>query len=305
MVGTGSSNGGLINRDDGTVGVGNKVGVQVEGTTIAVSNWGSVGIDSTNSDGSSNNGSSSDGSGGNNGSSSSVGGSLGSKVVSTGGGNGRFVSRDNGSVGVGDQVGVQVEGTGVAVARGVGTSVANSGNGSSSNDRGGSNNGSSSGKSSSLGGEVVGTGSSNGRLVSGDHSSVGVSDQVGVEVEGTGVTISRSVGRDGNGSSSVANLGDRGGGGNNGTGSELGGQMVGLQSSHTGLVNGGERSVGVSLQAKETLGGGKGETGGENLKGNFNSLFTPFTLSTHQKLHGVFGCVLELKLRRLSWSDLL
>merc|ERR550517_149175 len=123
---------------------------------------------------------------------------------------------------MGDQVGVQVEGTGVAIARSVGTSVANSGNGSSSH------NGSSSGKSSSLGGKVVGTGSSNGGLVSGDHSSVGMGDQVGVQVEGTSVTISRGVGRDGNGSSSVANVGDRGGGVtngtscNNGTSSELG-----------------------------------------------------------------------------------
>merc|ERR1719228_3278825 len=98
-------------------------------------------------------------------------------------------------------------------------------------------------------------------------------NQVSVQVEGTGVTISRGVGRDGNGSSSVANVTSC----NNGTSSELGGQMVSLQGSHTGLVNGGEGSVGVSLQTKETLGGGKGETGGEN-----------------QKLHGVFGCVLEL-----------
>jgi len=241
VVGTGSSNGGLINRDDGTVGVGNQVGVQVEGATIAVGNWGAgMGIDSTDSDGSSNNGSSS-----------SVSNSLGSEVVSTGSSDGGFVRGDDGSVGVGHQVGVQVEGTSVAVARSVSASVANSGNGSSSNERGGSDNGSSSGKSSSLGGEVVSTGSSNSRLVNRDNGTVGVGNQVGVQVEGTGEAISRSVGRGG----SVANVGDRGGSVTNGTSSELGGEVVGLQGGHTGLVNGGEGSVGVSLQAKETLGG--------------------------------------------------
>ena len=291
MVSTGSSNGGLVNRDDGTVGVGHQVGVQVEGATIAVGNWGAgMGIDSTDSDGSSNNGSSS-----------SVSNSLGSKVVSTGSSDGGFVRGDDGSVGVGHQVGVQVEGTSVAVARSVSASVANSGNGSSSNERGGSDNGSSSGKSSSLGGEVVSTGSSNSRLVNRDNGTVGVGNQVGVQVEGAGEAISRGVGRGG----SVANVGDRGGSvtngtsSNNGTSSELGGEVVGLQGGHTGLVNGGDGSVGVPLQAKETLGGGKGESGGENLKENVNSLFTLFHLATHQKLHGVFACVLELKLRKV------
>jgi len=274
VVSTGSSNGGLVNRDDSTVGVGNQVGVQVEGATIAVGNWGAgMGIDSTDSDGSSNNGSSS-----------SVSNSLGSEVVSTGSSDGGFVRGDDGSVGVGHQVGVQVEGTSVAVARSVGASVANSGNGSSSNERGGSDNGSSSGKSSSLGGEVVSTGSSNSRLVNRDDGTVGMGNQVGVQVEGASKAISRGVGR----SSSVANVGDRGGSvtngtsSNNGTSSELGGEVVGLQGGHTGLVNGGDGSVGVPLQSKETLGGGKGESGGEN-----------------QKLHGVFACVLELKLRKV------
>jgi len=279
VVGTGSSNGGLINRDDGSVGVGNKVGVEVQGATIAVGNWGSVGVDSTNSDGSGNDGSSS-----NNGSSSSVGSSLGGKVVGTSSSNSGLVSRDNGTVGVGNKVGVQVEGASIAVARSVGTGVANSGNGSGSNDRGSSNNGSSSGESSSLGGEVISTGSGNCGLVNRDNGTVGVGDKVGVQVKGAGVAVSRSVGRggsianSGNGGSSVAN----GTSSNNGTSSELGGKVVGLQGSHTGLVNGGDGSVGVTLQAKETLGGRKGETRGEN-----------------QKLHDVFGCVLELKLRRV------
>ena len=156
-------------------------------------------------------------------------------------------------------------------------------------------------------GKMLGTCSGHSGLVGGDNGTVGMAHQVDVQVEGASVAVSRGVGRGGsnNRSSSVANVGDRGGSvtngtsSNNGTSSELGGEVVGLQGGHTGLVNGGDGSVGVPLQAKETLGGGKGESGGENLKENVNSLFTLFHLSTHQKLHGVFACVLELKLRKV------
>ena len=153
--------------------------------------------------------------------------------------------------------------------------------------------------------QVISTGSSHSRLVNGDDSSVGVGDKVGVQVEGTSVAVSRGVG----GGSSVANGSNRGGMGdrdssNRGSShkrssSELGGEMVSLQGGHTGLVDGGDGTVGVALQTEEALGGGEGETGGENLKGNFDSLFTLSVTLTHQKLHGVFGCVLELKLRRV------
>ena len=312
MVGTGSSNSGLINGDDSTVGVGHKVGVQVEGTTVAVGNRGSMGVNSTNSDGTSNDRSSSNGGSSHNGSSGSEGSSLGGEVVGTGSSHSRFVNGDDGAVGVGDKVGVQVERAGVAVARSVGTSVADSGNrsngsngSSSGNDRGSSDDGSSSSESSSLGGEVVSTGSGDGRLINRDNSTVGVGDKVGVQVEGTSVAVSRGVG----GGSSVANGSNRGGMGDrdssNGgsshkrSSSELGGEMVSLQGGHTGLVDGGDGTVGVALQTEEALGGGEGETGGENLKENFDSLFTLSVTLTHQKLHGVFGCVLELKLRRV------
>ena len=229
MVGTGGSDSGLINGDDGTIGVGHEVGVQVEGTTVAVGNRGSMGVNSTNSDGTSNDRSSSNG--GHNGSSGSEGSSLGSEVVGTGSSHSRFVNGDDGAVGVGDKVGVQVEGTSVAVSRGVG------------------------------GGSSVANGSNRGGVGNRDSSNGGSSHK-------------RSS-------------------------SELGGEMVGLQGGHTGLVDGGDGTVGVALQTEEALGGGEGETGGENLKGNFDSLFTLLVTLTHQKLHGVFGCVLELKLRRV------
>ena len=230
-------------------------------------------------------------------------------MVGTGGSHSRLINGDDGAVGVGDQVGVQVERAGVAVARSVGTSVADSGNGSngssSGNDRGSSDDGSSSSEGSSLGGEVVSTGSGDGRLINRDDSTVGVGDKVGVQVEGTSVAVSRGVG----GGSSVANGSNRGGVGNRDSSnggsshkrpsSELGGEMVGLQGGHTGLVDGGDGTVGVALQTEEALGGGEGETGGENLKENFDSLFTLSVTLTHQKLHGVFGCVLELKLGRV------
>ena len=127
---------------------------------------------------------------------------------------------------------------------------------------------------------MVSTGSGDGRLINGDDSSVGVGDKVGVQVEGTSVAVSRGVGR----GSCVANVSNGGGSVsngtscNNGSSSELGRKMVGLQSGHTGLVDGSDGSVGVTLQAKEALGGGERETGSENLKENFDSLFTQDSL---------------------------
>jgi len=106
VVSTGSSHSRLINRDDGTVGVGDKVGVQVERTTVAVGNRGGMGINSTNSDRTSNNRSSSYGGSSHNGSSGSEGSSLGSEVVGTGSSHSGFVNGDDGTVGVGDKVGV-------------------------------------------------------------------------------------------------------------------------------------------------------------------------------------------------------
>ena len=63
-------------------------------------------------------------------------------MVSTGSSNSRLVNWDHGTVGVGDKMGVEVEGADVAIAKSIGTSVANSGNRSGSNERG--NNGKSS-----------------------------------------------------------------------------------------------------------------------------------------------------------------
>merc|ERR1712105_367772 len=252
VVGTGSGNGGLINRDDGTVGVGNQVGVQVEGATIAVGNWGSVGIDSTNSDGSSN------------GSSSSVGSSLGSEVVGTSSGHGGFISGDDGTVGVGDQVGVQVQGAGVAIADSRDSSDGG-GNGGSSDGGSSNGNGSDGGVLDSPGGKVVSTGGSNSGLINGDNSSVGVTNQVSVQVEGARVAVASSV--DGSSSNSRDSCNSRGSCITNTSISKsstatTGSKVVGTSSSNCWLVHRDNGTVGVTNQT--VLRGREGDTGGEN-----------------------------------------
>merc|ERR1719244_811810 len=105
VVSTGSSNSGLISGNNGSVGVANQVGVQVEGSSVSMGNHGA--------------GSNNGGSGGNNRGSHDRGSvdtaTSGSEVISTGSSNSGLISGDNGSVGVADQVGVQVEGSSVSV----------------------------------------------------------------------------------------------------------------------------------------------------------------------------------------------
>merc|ERR1719186_2023445 len=160
VVSTGSLNSWLIDGDNGTVGVSHQA-VAVSGT-VAVRSNSSSGIESASK------------------------ATSGSEVVSTGSSDSRLVSRDDSSVGVGHQVGVQVQRAGVAVA----------------DSRNSSNRGSNSGVLGSSGGKVVGTGSSNGRLINRDNGSVGVTNQVGVQVEGARVTVSSSVPSTVDGSSS-------------------------------------------------------------------------------------------------------
>ena len=189
VVSTGSSHGRLINRDHRTVGVGDQVGVQVEGSGVSMEHRGGhSGVGGGNrgvhrgSDGDRGSG---------------VGavvlsgdGFLGGEVVSTGSSHGGLIHGDNGPVRVTDQVGVQVEGAGVAVA----SSIAKTSGGiGGATDAGVSNSmgdGSSSGVTytsvpctsvqtsmATAGSEVVSTGSSHSGLVHRDNSTVGVGDQ--------------------------------------------------------------------------------------------------------------------------------
>ena len=184
--------------------------------------------------------------------------SLGSKVLGPGGLDCRLVHGDDGAVGVGHQavaVGTVAVGT-VAVGTCVHATEATAGS------------------------EVVSTGSGHSRLVHRDHSAVRVGHQVGVQVEGSVVTVASSVtgtvdgssdsdrgGSIGEASGSVGRTSNsHGTSSQEGAGTKLGGQVVGLQGSHTGLVDGGDGPVGVRLQAEEALGGGEGEGGGENLQ---------------------------------------
>ena len=172
VVGTGSSNSGLVSGDDGSVGVGDQVGVKVEGAGVAVAD------SRDSSDGGGNGRSSDGGSSDGNGSNGGVLGTPGSKVVGTGSGNGGLINGDNGTVGVANQVGVQVEGARVAVASGVDGSGSDS-NGSSSDGRGSSvaNTGVSKSSTATTGSKVVGTGSGDCWLVHGDDGTVGVANQ--------------------------------------------------------------------------------------------------------------------------------
>merc|ERR1719186_1804463 len=146
VVSTGSLNSWLIDGDNGTVGVSHQA-VAVSGTVAVRSNR-SSGIESASK------------------------ATSGSEVVSTGSSDSRLVSRDDSSVGVGNQVGVQVEGARVA------SSVA-SVDGSSSDGRGSCVAKTSISKSSTAttGSKVVGTGSSNCWLVHRDNGTVGVTNQ--------------------------------------------------------------------------------------------------------------------------------
>ena len=84
VISTSSLDSGLVNGDNGTVGVGNKA-VAVA-SAVAVRSHSSSSVESASKAASS------------------------SEVVSTGSSHGRLVGRDDGTVGVGDQVGVQVQG---------------------------------------------------------------------------------------------------------------------------------------------------------------------------------------------------
>merc|ERR1711874_214894 len=107
MVSTGSSNSWFINRNNSSVRMSNKVGVQVERSSIAVAK---------SSNGSSRNRRGSyEGSSSNNGSRSSIFSSLGLKVSSTSSSNSWLIKRNNSSVRMSNELSVQVKRTSIAI----------------------------------------------------------------------------------------------------------------------------------------------------------------------------------------------
>jgi len=276
MISTGGGNSGLVNGDNSAIGVSDQA-VESRGVSSSIDGGGSSSsVDTSNN-------------------------SLGGQMIGTGGSNSRLINRDNSAVGVSNQLGVEVEGAGIAVVDG------GNGNGRSSGvgdrgDGGGSGvaEGRGVGVGLSLDSKMIGTGGGNSRLINGDNSTVGVSDQLCVEVEGAGIAVGGSVAR-------VASIGNRGGivagvcnsrGSSNwGSGiasisnsrgssiasiansggssiasianwgnSSLERQMVSTGSSHGGLINGDNSAIGEGLESIEALGGGGGNTSGENQK---------------------------------------
>merc|ERR1719308_737530 len=126
MVGTGSSNSWFINRNNSSIGIIKKLSVEVKRSVIAVANisnrsssndWGSsissfLGSKMVSTCSSSRNSS-------NNWGSSSISNSLGSKMISTGSSNSWFIKRNNSSIGMSNELSVQVKRTSIAI----GTSI--------------------------------------------------------------------------------------------------------------------------------------------------------------------------------------
>jgi len=109
--------------------------------------------------------------------------SLGTKVFSTGSGNGWFINWNNSSVGVTNELGVQVEGTSIAMGNSWDSSISSWSNwgssiGSMSNWGGGNSWGSiCSMSNNSLSTEMLRSSSSNSWLISWDNSSVGMGNE--------------------------------------------------------------------------------------------------------------------------------
>jgi len=172
VISTGSSYSGLVSRDHGTVRVSNQMGVQVEGSGVSmVSDGSSVdssdrsSVDSSNGSSVSNSG---DWSGVSNNSVSSES-TTSSKVISTGSSYSGLVSRDHGTVRVSNQMGVQVQRSGVSMV-GDGSSVDSSDGSSMTVSSMGT-------MSGSQGSKMVSTGSSHGWLIHRDHSTIRMTHQ--------------------------------------------------------------------------------------------------------------------------------
>jgi len=180
VLSTGSSNSWLINRDNSTVGVSNKLSVKVEGASVSIvgsisSRGSSIGNSGGRREGShrrssicSNRGSYYWGLG-------SKESSLGIEVFSTGSSNSWLINRDNSTIGVSNELGVEVEGARVAVgggisSRGISSRDSSIAEGAGNSDRGCSIKGSFSSK-------MLGPGSSYSWLINGSDGSVLVSNK--------------------------------------------------------------------------------------------------------------------------------
>jgi len=189
------------------------------------------------------------------------------KVISTGSGHSGLVSRDHGTVRVSNQMGVQVQGSGISMV-GDGSSMDSSKGGSVSNsgDRSGMSHNSVSSVSTTSG-KVISTGSGHSGLVSRDHGTVRVSNQMGVQVQGSGISMvgdGSSMDSSYRSSMTVSSMGTMSG--------SQGSKMVSTGSSHGWFIHRYHSTIRMTDQAVEAgsviAGGGRShnDTGRENQK---------------------------------------
>merc|ERR1712002_474952 len=220
VVSTSSSNSWLINRDNSSIGVSNKASIRSVASSI--SNWSSSSINSTVH-------------------------SLGSKMVSTCSSNSRLINRNNSTVGMSNEVSVQVERSSIAVA--------NSSNGSSSKSRNSSNSWGSSSIRNSLGSKMISTSSSNSWFIKRNNSSIRMSNELGVQVKGTSIAVGSSI------SWGISSISGCNNWGSNSVSNTLGSKMGSTSSSNCWLINRGDSSVGMSLQTQKRSSRGHSNTG--------------------------------------------
>jgi len=248
MISTGGGNSGLVNGDNSAIGVSDQA-VESRGVSSSIDGGGSSSsVDTSNN-------------------------SLGGQMIGTGGGNSGLINGDNSAVGVSDQLCVEVEGASIAVVdRGNGGKGWSSGIGDRGNGGGcGVAEGRGIGVGLSLDSKMISTGSGNSGLINRDNSAVGVSNQLCVEVEGASIAVGGSVARVASvchsGSSSISSKANSGGSGiANWGNSSLEGQVISTGSGHSGLINRDNSAIGEGLESIKALGGGGGDTSGENQK---------------------------------------
>jgi len=127
VLSTGSSNSRFINWNNSTIGVSNKLGVQVEGSSISIGR--SIGSRSSSIGNSRGSSIGSDRSSSNNWGLGSIDSSLGGKMLSTGSSHSRLINRGDSTIGVSNKLGVQVERASISEGRSIGSrssSVSNS-----------------------------------------------------------------------------------------------------------------------------------------------------------------------------------
>jgi len=233
MFSTSSCHSRFIHRDNSTIGVSNKS--SIGSITSSIDSWGDTGIDTAID--------------------ATISNTMTSQVVCTSSSNSGLINGSDSTIGVGNQGEVSSKRT--SIPGGVGEGRGHSSHWSSSNQRSSSYRSSSKvgncgyrsngTVSSILGSKVVSTSSSNSWLINGSDSTIGVGNQGKDSCKRSGVAIASSI-REGSGISSgiritgisntsISNM------------AKLGGKVLSFGSSHSGLIDGGDSTIGVTLES--------------------------------------------------------